>query len=111
LNKLPSNWILQGNVTSEKCNTNGGIVVWLRAKSSDAEDKDNWLGKIKDKSVLIPETNYNPVFSKNVSLFYVIIKEEAILTNLAEIEVKGNLFSKGDLNSINGNFSFKGDAL
>jgi hypothetical protein len=111
LNKLPSNWILQGNVTSEKCNTNEEIVVWLGAKSSDAEDKDNWSGKIKNKNVLIPKTNYNPVFSENVSIFNVIIKEEAVLTNLAEIEIKGNLFSKGDLNSINGNFSFKGDAL
>lgn len=111
LNKLPSNWILQGNVTSEKCNTNGEIVVWLGSKSSDVEDKDNWSGKIKNKSVLIPKTNFNPIFNKNVSLFNVIIKEGAVLTNLAEIEIKGNLFSKGDLNSIYGNFSFKGDAL
>lgn len=108
LNKLPSKWILQGNVTSEKCNTNGEIVVWLGSKSSDVKDKDNWSGKIKNKSVLIPKTNFNPIFNKNVSLFNVIIKEGAVLTNLAEIEIKGNLFSKGDLNSINGNFSFKG---
>ena len=112
INTLPSSWILSGNVTEDNCNNDNEVVVWLGTKSSDTSDDDNWSSKVRRKSsVLIPETNNQPVIDKKLKVYDMLIKDKAILTNTSELELRGNLNAEGNISSRQGDIYFTGSNL
>lgn len=112
INTLPSSWILFGNVTEDTCNNDNDVVVWLGTKSSDTSDDDNWSSKVKRKSsILIPETDNQPVIDKKLEVFDILIKDQAVLTNTAELELRGNLKAEGHMSSRLGDIYFTGSKL
>lgn len=111
-NKIPNSWILNGNVSKDKCDNDTDIVVWTGNVSNDADDTDNWTSKVKNNSsILIPKTRNNPVISKNFRAYDVFIREGAELENKDILELSGNLKVEGELNSKEGELTLSGDQL